>query len=305
MGEFPARIVAEDFVTPPEFAGWKLASEGSGRIGGARFTIAEHDGLSELAQVYEQVPIRVLALTLGVPEPSLIYLLNPTAGLMDGDAHGINVEIGPNTRSVITGQSATRIHPCSSRFSTQQWNLTIGESAIAVVLPGPAIPYVGSRYYQRVRIELAKTAHLIWGDIWFSGRYSRGDESERFQFASIIQDMQVRRQGQLVYRDRFHWQGPWSDQAARWSFGGHPAAGTIFSTSSPDPDMLPSVSGTTPFATPYGDSCWRFMGPTEQVIQGIVRHCLGVASSLQGRSTSEPWLTSTYNVAKTHWFETP
>jgi H+/gluconate symporter-like permease len=141
---------------------------------------------------------------------SLLYLINLTAGLLDGDGHLIQLVARAGTRAVVTGQSATRVHPALGSFATQQWAVEVEDDACLVVLPGPTIPYRGCRYYQRGRVELAPRARLIWGDIWLAGRYERGDLSERFQFGRIVQDFEARRAGRLVYRDRFRWDGPWS-----------------------------------------------------------------------------------------------
>ena len=82
-------------------------------------------------------------------------------------------------------------------YATQQWTVEVEDDACLVVLPGPAIPFRGSRYFQRVRVELAPRARLIWGDIWLAGRYDRGELSERFQFERIVQDFEARRAGRL------------------------------------------------------------------------------------------------------------
>ena len=52
---------------------------------------------------------------------SLLYLINLTAGLLDGDGHLIEITARAGTRAVVTGQSATRIHPALASFATQQW----------------------------------------------------------------------------------------------------------------------------------------------------------------------------------------
>ena len=158
---------------------------------------------------------------------SLLYLINLTAGLLDGDAHLIELTARTGTRAVITGQSATRVHPALASFATQQWRMTVEDDACIVVLPGPTIPYRGCRYFQRGRAELASRARLIWGDIWLPGRYDRGELSERFQFERIVQDFEVRRAGRLVYRDRFRWDGPWSAEDVKWYWGGELACGSL------------------------------------------------------------------------------
>ena len=53
-------------------------------------------------------------------QPALVYVVNPTAGLMDGDGQIIDIVAGADTRTVVAGQSATRIHPAGSGFCTQQ-----------------------------------------------------------------------------------------------------------------------------------------------------------------------------------------
>ncbi len=304
MGEFPARIVAEDFVTPPEFAAWSLAQNGAGRIGGARFRLEARNGTTHLASVYEQIPLRMLPLTLGADEPTLCYLLNPTAGLMDRDAHWIEIDAGAGTRTVVTGQSATRIHPCLHGFCTQQWKITVADDAILVVLPGPAIPFQGCRYFQRVHIDLGKNAHLIWGDIWFAGRYARRQESERFQFAQIVQEMLIRRAGQLVYRDRFAWTGPWDDETAHWHFGGAPATGTVFATGAVPVDSFTASDGArlATFATAANDTCCRCTGLSESVIRTVGANSLRLAAVLANRP-EQPWLLTGHHLARTHWFD--
>ena len=86
---------------------------------------------------------------------SLLYLINLTAGLLDGDAHLIELTARAGARAVVTGQSATRVHPALASFATQQWRMTVEDDACLVVLPGPTIPYRGCRYFQRGRAELA------------------------------------------------------------------------------------------------------------------------------------------------------
>ncbi len=109
---------------------------------------------------------------------------------------------------------------------------------LLVVLPGPAIPFQGCRYYQRVEVDLEEGAGLLWGDVWLAGRYARGRESERFRFALLRQDFLVRREGRLVFRDHFDWRGPWDEAAAAWHFGGANACGSLFATG-PATDSIP------------------------------------------------------------------
>jgi urease accessory protein len=305
MGAPATRITAADFLIPPELRGLSLAANPAGRIGGVRLRLTARNGATRLAVCYQQIPLRVLPpFQMAEHEPALLYLLNPTAGLMDGDAQRIDLQAGPFSRTVVTGQSATRIHPSVQGFATQQWHVHVADSAILVVLPGPAIPFAGCRYFQRAAIDLAPTARFLWGDIWLSGRYARGRVSEQFQFSTLIQELSICRSNQLVFRDRFCWRGPWDRDTAAWHFGDAQACGSLFVTGKLEPDLLPDLPGAKQahFTTASGDTCLRWLGPSETVANAVVQTGLRAAAALQGQGNGKPWLLESGGLAPNHWF---
>jgi urease accessory protein len=238
---------------------------------------------------------------------SLLYLINLTAGLMDGDGHHIEILARAGTRAVVTGQSATRVHPALSSYATQQWDVDVEDDACLVVLPGPVIPFRGCRYYQRGRANMASRGRLIWGDIWFPGRYERGELSERFQFERIVQDFEVRRAGQLVYRDRFRWDGSWSAEDANWYFGGHLGSASLFVTG-PPLDVLPSSDPAirrSVFQLDTGDTCVRWCGHPSAVTADLVLTSLRWAARWTVGPEAPPWLLASHGLAPNHWFSTP
>jgi len=305
MGTTTTRITAEDFLTPPEFSRWTLATSLAGRIGGVRLELAPSRDETSFSQCYQQIPLRVLPpFRFGPGQPSLVYLLNPTAGLMDGDAHLIEIRARGGARALVTGQSATRIHPASHGFSTQQWHIHVEGDAVLVVLPGPAIPFQGTRYYQHVRIDLENGGRLIWGDLWYAGRYARGEISERFQFETLIQDFTVHRGRHLVFRDRFAWQGPWDAEAATWHFGTHNCCGSLFVTGNIEESLIAEKKDRqmSLFPTKAGDTCLRWLGSSQNVAEGLVTTALKIAGILSGGQSSKPWLLPFHHLAPNHWF---
>jgi urease accessory protein len=310
MGNATTRITAQDFVRPPELAAFQLAATAAGRIGGVRLEVAGRP--TRLDGCYQQVPLRVLALDFGPLQPNLIYLLNPTAGLFDGDAQLVHLRAGPASRALVTGQSATRIHPCLDGFSTQQWHVRVEAGAILLILPGPALPFQGCRYFQRVAVELDEGAEFIWGDLWLPGRYARGVDSERFQFHTLIQDLTVRRGGRLIFRDRFCWQGPWDETTAAWHFGGADAYGSLFSTvelgvagdewRKAESEEVASVGiiRQASFQTADKHSCVRWLGAAQSVTAALTRRALTLAAQADGQS--EPWLLASHDLGPNHWF---
>lgn len=303
MGAAATRITAEDFLTPPELAGRRLAADGAGRIGGVRVELLSGPGGTTLGASYQQVPLRLLPpFRFGADRPSLLYLLNPTAGLLEGDGQLVEITARAGSRAVVVGQSATRVHPCPLGFSSQQWRIRVESGAVLAVLPGPVIPFRGSRSYQRVAVDLEPGAGFVWGDQWLAGRYGRGELSERFQFTTLVQELTVRRTGRLVFRDRFAWQGPWDAVTAAWYFGPAPAAGSLFATGAIPAVLISGDDGCdlAPFPTAAGDTCLRGCGTAEAVIAGVVRAALRAAAALD-RRPGDGWLPADALVPS-HWF---
>lgn len=308
MGQATARIAREDLLTPPEFRDITPVGSPAARVGGARIELIEYVGETRLGTCYQQVPVRLLPpLQIGSEPASLVYLINLTAGLLDGDGHRIEVTARAGTCAVVTGQSATRIHPSVSSFSTQQWEVGVEDDACLVILPGPVIPFRGCRYYQRGRVSVAPRARLVWGDIWLPGRYLRGELSERFVFETVIQELEIERAGRLVYRDRFRWDGPWTTRDAHWYLGGSLAAASLFFTGPPTGTFPEAPAGVrrSIFPLDSGDTCVRWCGPPGPVTFDLVAMAMRQAADWTGGPDTPPWLIESSDLAPTHWFSLP
>jgi urease accessory protein len=297
---FRRRITASQFVTPPEFRGLRLSASEAGRVGGVRIELIGGGTRTALGLCYQQVPLRVLPpFPLPGGGPALLYLLNPTAGLLDGDGQLIEVTARAGTRTLVVGQSATRVHPCLNGFATQQWVIRVEAGASLVVLPGPAIPFAGCRYYQRVEARVQPGATFVWGDVGYAGRYARGTTSERFRFDAWVQEMTVFRADRLAFRDRCCWRGPWDDRQAVWHCGTGTAWGTVFATGPDVPTQHDAPrNGGACFTTAAGDTCVRWIGAAEAVTTSVVRAALHGATS-RTMGDVDPFGEG---LAPVHWF---
>ena len=213
VGAAAVRITEEDFLTPPEFRGLRLAPTPTGQVGGLRLELVASGGQTRLGDCYQQMPLRVLPPFHFAGEPAaLLYLLNPTAGLLDGDAHRIDLVVRAGCRAVVAGQSANRIHPAQCRLLARS-------SGTSASRPGPSWSSCPARRSPTGAVAITSTpastwtadARLVWGDVWLPGPVRRGARRRSCHaFDRVVQDVEVRRDGRLVYRDRFAWRGPWS-----------------------------------------------------------------------------------------------
>ncbi len=117
-----------------------------------------------------------------------------------------------------------------------------------------------------------------------------------------MQDLTVKREGRLVFRDRFCWHGPWDQTTATWHFGAADAFGSLFTTlamTAGEPlesDTLRRAS----FQTAERHTCLRWLGPVEAVTTALTRQALNFAAAAEGRS--RPWLLDTHDLGPNHWF---
>jgi urease accessory protein len=309
MGARTIRITREDLLTPPEFRRLDLAEHHpAARIGGARFELVKAGPGTGLGACYQQVPVRLMPpFQFDGESASLLYLINLTAGLMDGDGHLVEIKARQGTRAVVTGQSATRVHPAVASYATQQWTALVEDDACLVVLPGPVIPFRGSRYFQRARVALEPRARLIWGDIWLAGRYDRGELSEQYQFERIVQDFEVRRADRLVYRERFRWDGPWTADDSGWYWGGQLACASLV-VAGPMPEVLPEAGPNfrrSVFRLDSGACCLRWCGRPAAVTADLAHNALRLAGYWTAGPDAPPWLLASSSLAPNHWFMIP
>ena len=136
--------------------------------------------------------------------------------------------------------------------------------------------------------------------------FTDSDESGRFRFAALPVG------GELIFRDRFAWHGPWDSETVRWHVGAGLATGSLFVTGTVA-ELSRTGEGSLervvlPLAS--GDTCIRWCGPPAEVVRELVAPALTQAAhneppGLSRRSSSgeiTPWFVGTNNLGPTHWF---
>ena len=119
-----------------------------------------------------------------------------------------------------------------------------------------------------------------------------GQEAEFYEFERIVQDLEVRRDGALVFRDHFTWDGPWNQDQACWYVGRQLAAasGGLFVTGNVELPLLgpeePLCRVVLPLA--HGDTLIRWCGPVPELTRDLVQHRLADRRKLERRSARHP-----------------
>lgn len=128
-------------------------------------------------------------------------LLNPSGGLVGGDHLSLRARLGPRAHVLFSTPSANRIYRSVSDPSIQSVDLIVGLGAIVEWLPEVTIPFAGSRFRQRLHVELGPGATILLWDAIASGRMARG---ERWAFASLENEIRITTASGQSVLERYH-----------------------------------------------------------------------------------------------------
>jgi len=144
---------------------------------------------------------------------AVMMLLNPTGGILGGDALDTSVTVGADAHVCLTTPAATRVYRSAGAPAVQRFTALVGEGATLEYLPDHLIPSPGARLHQTTDVTLADGATLLLADAWAVGRVARG---ERWRFGELDLGLAVRDTRGLVLKERCRLVGsPRSDETAR------------------------------------------------------------------------------------------
>src|SRR5579871_2081322 len=159
-------------------------------------------GETTLRVKQQQPPWRVVR---GFPSSSgetLAHLHNLSGGILDTDDLECQLDVAAGAQAQVTSTGATRVYRsrASHRTARQCLSARIGAGAYLEFLPDQLIPFAGSRFEQLTRVDLEKSASLIWWDRIAPGREASG---EIFGFRSLALSFELSVNQQPVATERW------------------------------------------------------------------------------------------------------
>ncbi len=131
----------------------------------------------------------------------VVNVVNPTAGLFDGDSLELVAVVEPGARLVLTTPSAGRVYQSrTGRAAVVRQTVRAQAGSFAEFLPEPLIPQAGAIYEQHTELEAGAGAELLFFEWLAPGRVAGG---EVFQYQRLHWDTSVRICGKTVARERY------------------------------------------------------------------------------------------------------
>lgn len=168
-------------------------------LGIAKLNVDCRNGISVVTHQYGQAPLQLhRPLYLEDHDYPTVYLRTPSAGLLGGDIHDLEVRIGRDSTLELCTQASTLIYPGKSE---QTIKISVDEGGKLIYLPHSIILASEAHFTQRVHIDLAKGSFLQYRDIWSAGRIAM---KEKWQFQYFSNLIEITMEDQLVYREHWH-----------------------------------------------------------------------------------------------------
>jgi len=132
----------------------------------------------------------------------VVNVVNPTAGLFEGDEVDCKVGVEAGARLLLTNPSATRAHSMEKGGEARlTQHFSVAGDGWLEVFPEIFIPQAGARYRQRTTIELGEGGGLLFFETLAPGRVASG---EIFGFQDLDWETDIFYAGGHVAREKYH-----------------------------------------------------------------------------------------------------
>jgi urease accessory protein len=129
----------------------------------------------------------------------VVQVINPTAGIFEGDSMDAKIRLGSGSRVCLLSPSSTQVYsmPGSGNALATQ-SIHLADQAQLTVLPRWMVLHAGARLHQRTEIHMAKGSGLFFVDLISAGRRAYGEFLEYDQFCSLTE---IHLDGRLLLRE--------------------------------------------------------------------------------------------------------
>jgi urease accessory protein len=134
-------------------------------------------------------------------EALVVNVVNPTAGLFDGDEVDVQISVEPGARLVLTTPSAGRVYRArSDRPASVCQEIRVASGGYAEFFPELFIPQAGARYHQQTQLRVEPGGQMLYCEWLAPGRVARG---EVFDYRELLWDTDLWHGTTLAARERY------------------------------------------------------------------------------------------------------
>lgn len=157
-------------------------------------------GLSQLNRQSFRAPMHLSKPHLD-GDTLVVNVVNPTAGLFEGDEVSCKARVESGARLMLTSPGATRAHCMLGDGEARlTQHFSVEKNGWLEVWPELFIPQAGTRYSQKTRVDLAEGSGFLFFETLAPGRVASG---EAFQFQYLDWETDIFYSGEHVVREKY------------------------------------------------------------------------------------------------------
>ena len=168
--------------------------------GAGRIVLRGSDSRTDVVDVYQKFPIRIMCPTIGEGAVREAVVVNAAGGIAGGDRLEIEVTALGNALVTVTSQAAEKIYRSLDQPAQVVTKLKACDTAKLAWLPQETIIFNSARVHRQTEIDLCAGAELMALEWLVLGRTAYGEEVVR---GHIRDRWLVRRDDRLVWADSF------------------------------------------------------------------------------------------------------
>ncbi|GII83897.1 urease accessory protein UreD [Sphaerisporangium siamense] len=260
-----------------------------GKVGVLDLVFERRGERTELTGHYQKTPLQIMRPLYhdpSRPDLACVMVIAVGGGVLQGDRYRLDLTCGADASVYVTTQAATKIYRMEQDYATQLVSIAVGPGGSLEYLPGPVIPFAGSRFYQRTRLTVDPSATVILGETMLAGRLARG---ERHAYTAYCSDLDVHRPaGDLLFADPVRLVPAQAPVTGPAMFGGHGVLSTLYVVTAAvaagdlagELHEAATRSGLTGGAgvLPGGAGAWaRLLGPETPRVTATLEHLWDIA----------------------------
>ena len=168
--------------------------------GAGRIVLRGSDRGTEVVDVYQKFPTRVMLPTIGDRASKEVVVINASGGIAGGDRLEFEVTALGNSLVAVTSQAAEKVYRALDQPAQVVTKLTVRDAAKLAWLPQETIIFNSARIHRQIKIDLCAGTELMALEWLVLGRTAHGEEVVE---GHIRDRWLVRREGRLVWADSF------------------------------------------------------------------------------------------------------
>jgi urease accessory protein len=151
-----------------------------------------------------------------------VQVVNPTAGILEGDKLEMDIAVGRGAALLVTTPSASRVFHMRSGEAVASQRFSVETGGWLEFLPEPLVPHDQSSFRQTTKIDVAEGGEIVFADLLMPGRIARG---ETWAWSRLRLELAVRVGGELILRERLDQSGEEMRALAKLAGGRDESAG--------------------------------------------------------------------------------